>query len=56
MFAYDEWALSPRFTVGYGANFAYYDYLTEPSLLSPRIAASFMATPCGACAAWRQDS
>jgi hypothetical protein len=45
VFAYDEWALSPRFTVGYGANFAYYDYLTEPSLLSPRIAASFMATP-----------
>ena len=36
VFAYDEWALSSRVSVGYGANFAYYDYLVEPSLLSPR--------------------
>lgn len=45
VFAYDEWSLSPRFSVGYGANFAYYDYLVEPSLLSPRVTASYMVTP-----------
>ena len=45
VFAYDEWALSPRLTVGYGANFAYYDYLVEPSLLSPRLTASYRVTP-----------
>ncbi len=45
VFAYDEWALSPRLTVGYGANFAYYDYLVEPSLLSPRLTASYKVTP-----------
>ena len=45
VFAYDEWSLSPRLSVGYGANFAYYDYLMEPSLLSPRVTASYMVTP-----------
>jgi Carboxypeptidase regulatory-like domain/TonB dependent receptor len=45
VFAYDEWAVSPRFSVGYGANFAYYDYLMEPSLLSPRLTASYMVSP-----------
>jgi hypothetical protein len=48
VFAYDEWAVSPRLSVGYGANFAYYDYLIEPSLLSPRLTASYMVSP-----AWR---
>ena len=29
-------------TVGYGANYAHYDYLVDPSLLSPRVNASYM--------------
>lgn len=45
VFAYDEWTLSPRVSLGYGATFAYYDYLVEPSLLSPRFSASYMVTP-----------
>lgn len=45
VFAYDEWAVTPRLSVGYGANFAYYNYLTEPSLLSPRMSASFAIAP-----------
>jgi hypothetical protein len=45
VFAYDEWAVSPRFSIGYGANFAYYDYLMEPSLLSPKMTASYMVSP-----------
>jgi hypothetical protein len=45
VFAYDEWALSSRLSVGYGANFAHYDYLVEPSLFSPRLTASYMVTP-----------
>lgn len=45
VFAYDEWTLSPRLSVGYGANFAYYDYLIEPSLFSPRVSASYVIAP-----------
>jgi hypothetical protein len=45
VFAYDEWTVTPRLSVGYGANFAYYNYLTEPSLLSPRVSASFAIAP-----------
>jgi Carboxypeptidase regulatory-like domain/TonB dependent receptor len=48
VFAYDEWAVSPRVSLGYGANFSYYNYLVEPSLLSPRMTVSYMVTP-----AWR---
>ena len=44
-FAYDEWTITPRLSVGYGANFAYYNYLVEPSLLSPRVSASFALAP-----------
>jgi hypothetical protein len=47
-FAFDEWTLSPRISLGYGGNFAYYDYLVEPSLFSPRLTVAFMAAP-----AWR---
>lgn len=45
VFAYDEWAVSSRLSLGYGANFAYYDYLVEPSLFSPRVSASYMIAP-----------
>lgn len=36
MYAYDNWTLSPRLRVGYGAHYARYDYLEDASLLSPR--------------------
>lgn len=36
MYAYDNWLLVPRVRVGYGAQFARYDYLEDTSLLSPR--------------------
>jgi hypothetical protein len=36
MYAYDNWALSPRVRVGYGAEFARYDYLDDENLWSPR--------------------
>ncbi len=45
VFGYDEWSLTPRLAVGYGANFGFYSYLAEPSLLSPRVSASFALTP-----------
>ena len=37
MYAYDNWSLWPRIRVGYGAQYARYDYLEDPSLLSPRV-------------------
>lgn len=43
VYAYDEWALSPRVTVNYGAKLARYDYLADRSLFSPR--ASVTLTP-----------
>jgi len=48
VFAYDEWAVTPTVSLGYGANFAYYNYLVEPSLLSPRLSIAY--TPS---ARWR---
>ena len=36
MYAYDNWAMLPRVRVGYGAQYARYDYLADASLLSPR--------------------
>jgi hypothetical protein len=45
MYAYDNWTLSPRLRVGYGAQYARYDYLEDTSLLSPR--ASVTIQPVG---------
>ena len=36
MYAYDNWSVLPRVRVGYGAQYARYDYLGDPSLFSPR--------------------
>jgi hypothetical protein len=36
MYAYDNWSLLTRLRVGYGAQYARYDYLADESLLSPR--------------------
>jgi hypothetical protein len=43
VFAFDEWAVSQRLSIGYGATYAHYDYLTSPGLVSPRLTASFRA-------------
>lgn len=42
VFGYDEWSVTKNLTVGYGATYTHYDYLADPSLLSPRINASYM--------------
>jgi hypothetical protein len=36
MYAFDDWTLSPRLSLGYGAKYARYDYLADRGLLSPR--------------------
>lgn len=41
MYAYDNWALSRRVRVGYGAEYARYHYLDEAALLSPRASVTF---------------
>ena len=41
VFADDEWRISRYVSVGYGANYAHYDYLRGPSLFSPRISTTF---------------
>ncbi len=41
VYAYDEWDVTRKLSVGYGANYAHYDYLAEPSLLSPRMNVTF---------------
>lgn len=40
LFAFDEWAVSRRLTLEYGANYAHYDYLDGPGLFSPRVGAT----------------
>jgi hypothetical protein len=42
VFAYDEWSVTKNLTLGYGATYTHYDYLVDPSLLSPRVSASYM--------------
>jgi len=42
--AYDEWTLSKRLTLEYGANYAHYDYLASPAHLSPRFTATIRPT------------
>ena len=43
LYAYDDWTISPRLAVTYGAKYARYDYLREGALFSPR--ASVTVTP-----------
>jgi Carboxypeptidase regulatory-like domain/TonB dependent receptor-like, beta-barrel len=43
LYGYDEWTISPRVMVTYGAKYARYDYLAPQGLLSPR--ASVTLTP-----------
>ena len=48
VFAYDEWQISRYVSVGYGANYAHYDYLRGPALFSPRLSTTFSPSK-----AWR---
>ena len=48
VFAYDEWQISRYISIGYGANYAHYDYLRGPELFSPRFSATFSPSK-----AWR---
>ena len=48
VFAYDEWRISRYISVGYGANYARYDYMDGSSQFSPSFTATF--TPA---ASWR---
>jgi hypothetical protein len=48
VFAYDEWQISRYISVGYGANYAHYDYLRGPALFSPRLSTTFSPSQ-----AWR---
>lgn len=41
VFAYDEWQVSRYIAVGYGANYARYDYMDGPVMFSPRMSATF---------------
>jgi hypothetical protein len=40
VYAYDTWRLTPRVRVGFGGEYASYDYLPQAALLSPRISVS----------------
>ena len=43
VYAYDDWTITPRLAVNFGAKYARYDYLTDRGLFSPR--ASVTMTP-----------
>jgi outer membrane receptor protein involved in Fe transport len=45
MFAYDEWQVSRYIAVGYGANYASYDYMDGSGLFSPRLSTTLSLTP-----------
>ena len=42
--AFDTFALTPQVLVTYGARYAYYDYLDESSLVSPRVGVTLVPT------------
>jgi hypothetical protein len=48
VFAYDEWQINRYVAVSYGANYARYDYMIGPAMLSPSVSATFSPT-----ASWR---
>jgi outer membrane receptor for ferrienterochelin and colicin len=42
VYVYDDWALTDRLKIGYGAHYAHYDYLVDDTdHLSPRLSVSF---------------
>jgi hypothetical protein len=42
LYGFDQWTVSPRLQIAYGARLSYYDYLDRNGLLSPRVAFSVM--------------
>ena len=36
LYAFDEWTISPAFTIEYGGRYGHYDYLEHPGQFSPR--------------------
>ncbi len=45
VFGFDEWLVSDVLAIGVGATYAHYDYLAEPSLLSPQVTATITPLP-----------
>jgi hypothetical protein len=43
-YAHDDWTLTPKVDVGYGARYARYDYLSDSGLLSPRVSLTLTPT------------
>jgi hypothetical protein len=43
VYASDEWKITDRLTIGYGGNYAHYDYLSRPAYLSPRLSTTITA-------------
>jgi TonB-dependent receptor-like protein len=44
VYASDEWKITERLAVGYGGNYAHYDYLTQPAYFSPRLSTTIDAS------------
>ncbi len=44
MYASDEWKIGKRVVLGYGGNYAHYDYLAQPAYVSPRVSTTINAT------------
>jgi hypothetical protein len=42
LYGFDQWTVSRRVQIGYGAGLSYYDYLDRNGLFSPRVALSVM--------------
>lgn len=40
IYGFDRWDLAPRLTLGYGARYSHYDYLTGGGWFSPRVSAT----------------
>jgi TonB dependent receptor-like, beta-barrel/Carboxypeptidase regulatory-like domain len=44
VYASDEWKIGKRVVLGYGGDYAHYDYLAQPAYVSPRISTTINAT------------
>lgn len=45
VYAYDNWTIARRLSVGYGAKYSRYDYLDDRALVSPRAMITFKPSP-----------
>jgi hypothetical protein len=44
VYASDEWKVTERLAIGYGGNYAHYDYLAQPAYFSPRLSTTISAS------------